>query len=228
MNLPIGTFINAASIVVGSLIGTVLHKSLSEKVKTIAFQGTGLVVLIIGIDMGLEVENVILMAFSVLIGGILGEMVDLERWIDNFANKFKEKVKSRAKGLVEGAVAASLIVCIGSMAIMGSLNEGLTGDRTLLVTKAILDGFIVITLASSYGVSVAFSAIPILIYQGGMTLFASFLLPLLSGVVINQITAIGGILIMAIGINFLEIKKIRVVNLLPALPIGVILTLISS
>jgi len=226
MNLPIGTFINAGTIVMGGFIGSFLNKSLPQKVKTIAFQGTGLVVLIIGISMALEVENLILLAFSILFGGIFGESIDLENRIERFAEKVKNKFRSTGGKFVEGAVAASLIVCVGSMAIIGSLNEGIRGDRTLLVTKSILDGFILITLGSSYGISVAFSALPIIFYQVTMTLFASFFEPFLSDTMINQITSIGGILIMAIGMNFLEVKRIRVVNLLPALLVAVILTLI--
>lgn len=224
--MPIGTIVNTIAVILGSLIGLLLHKNLPEKIKAIVLQGIGLSTLLIGMQMALKVENLLVLIFSVLIGGIIGEIVKLDIFLENLSNSLKTKVKSNNANFTEGLVTAFLIFCIGSMTIIGAINEGLKADRTLLLTKSILDGFTSIALASTYGVGVLFSSIPLFIYQSSLTLLAVQFQNLFSNIVINQLTATGGVLILGIGFNLLEIKKIKVTNLLPALLIVIILTLI--
>lgn len=176
--------------------------------------------------MALKVENFLVLIFSVLIGGIIGEVVKLDIFFENLSNLLKTKIKSDNTNFTEGLVTAFLIFCIGSMTIIGAINEGLKADRSLLFTKSILDGFTSIALASTYGIGVLFSSIPLFIYQSSLTLLAVQFQDLFSNIIINQLTATGGVLILGIGFNLLEIKKIRVTNLLPALLVVIILTLI--
>ncbi|MFW6005326.1 MAG: DUF554 domain-containing protein, partial [Desulfonatronovibrionaceae bacterium] len=154
---------------------------------------------------------------SMLLGGVTGELLKLDRKMTDFGNWLKARIKSRDAGFTDGFVTASLIFCIGSMAILGSIDEGIRGDRTILLTKSILDGFICIPLASTYGIGVMFSALPILIYQGGITIAASESQAFFTPAIIAQITSVGGMLIMGIGLTLLDIKKINVTNLLPAI-----------
>ena len=226
--MPIGTFVNIIAVIVGSVIGLLLGSKFPEKIKIIAFQALGLISLLIGMQMALKVENPLTLIFAVLIGAILGEWVNLENVFDKAGNFLKQKVKSKNDKFTEGLVTSFLIFCIGSMTIVGSINEGVSGDRTLLLTKSILDGFTAIALASTMGVGVLFSIIPMLILQGGLTLFAGLFQSFFTPTLINQLTATGGILILGIALNILEIKKVKVVNMLPALLIVIFLTLLFS
>lgn len=225
MTLPVGTLINTAAVIVGSAVGLFFNKAIPEKVKSIFFQATGLTTILIGLQMGLKVENLLVMIFSLIIGGAIGELINLETLIEKGANKLKALVRSDNTKFTDGLMTAFLIFCIGSMTIVGSLNEGISGDRSLLLTKSMLDGFTSIALASTYGVGVLFSALPLFIFQIAITLSASSLQPFLSSYVITQIIATGGLLIVGIGINLLELKRIRVINFLPALFVVTILSL---
>jgi len=224
--MPIGTFINSLAVILGSLVGVLLHRSLPERIRGIVFQGIGLVVLVIGIQMALNVENLLLLVFSILIGGVVGEAADLERRLEEAGEFLKSGVNSRNEFFTHGFVTASLIFCIGSMAVIGSIDEGIRGDRSLLLTKAIIDGFTAIALASTYGIGVLFSFVPLLLYQGGLTLLAGQAQAFFSESLLSQLTATGGVLIMGLGFNFLEIKRIRVTNLLPCLLVAVLLAVV--
>lgn len=217
MNLPLATFINIGAILVGGTIGLLINKSLPDKIRTIVFQAIGLFSIAIGISMAIKMGNPLIIVFSLLLGGILGEALDLEQRIEGLSDKLKTSIKSKDKRFTEGLVTAFLLFCIGSMTIVGSISEGTTGDRTLLLTKSILDGFSSIALAATFGVGVLFSVIPMLILQGGLTLLAGALGNFIGPNIIDYLTCVGGILIVGIGINMLEIKKIKVINLLPAL-----------
>lgn len=222
--MPIGTIVNTIAVIVGSLIGVMLHKNFPDRVKAIVFQGIGLATLVLGMQMAFEVQNLLILIFSILIGGIIGELINVEMYFERFADWLKRKVKIKDDKFSDGFITATLIYCIGSMAVIGSLNEGLRGDRTLLFTKSILDGFTSVALASTYGIGVLFSAIPLLIYQGGLTVMARYFQSLFSDVILAELTAVGGVLILGIGINLLEIKKVKLMNLLPALLVVVLLT----
>lgn len=224
--MPIGTIINIVAVLIGGTLGLFLRKNFPENIKTIVFQGLGLCTLLIGMQMALQVKDPLILIFSILIGGVLGELVHLDQRVESMSNALKSKLKFKDKGFTEGLVTAFLIFCIGSMTIVGALNEGISGDKSLLLTKSMLDGFTSIALASTFGVGVLFSVIPMLIFQGGLTVFAGQFEHLFSEVLLAQLTATGGVLILGIGLNLLEIKSIKVLNLLPALLVVVLLTVL--
>ncbi|MCM0755908.1 DUF554 domain-containing protein [Desulfovibrio aminophilus] len=224
--LPLGSLVNALAIILGSVIGMLLHNRFPERVRAIVFQGLGLCVLLIGIQMALKVENILILIFSVLLGGILGELLNLEGLFEVLAGKLKAVVRSRNASFTDGLITSSLIFCIGAMAIVGSFDEGIRGDATVLYTKSILDGFASVALASTYGAGVLFSFLPVLLYQGGLTLFAGVFQQYFTPQLIAQLTATGGVLILGIGFTLLDIKRVKLSNLLPALPMVVVLTLI--
>ncbi|MES9994745.1 DUF554 family protein [Desulfovibrio aminophilus] len=224
--IPLGSLVNALAIILGSVIGMLLHNRFPERVRTIVFQGLGLCVLLIGIQMALKVENILILIFSVLLGGILGELLNLEGLFEILAGRLKAVVRSKNAAFTDGLITSSLIFCIGAMAIIGSFDEGIRGDATVLYTKSILDGFASVALASTYGAGVLFSFLPVLLYQGGLTLFAGVFQQYFSPLLIAQLTATGGVLILGIGFTLLDIKRVKLSNLLPALPVVVVLTLI--
>ena len=224
--LPIGSIVNALAIIGGSLIGCWLQSRFPERIRAIVFQGLGLCVLLIGIQMALKVENLIVVIFAVLLGGVTGELLRLDTLFDRLGNRFKKLIRSKNEKFTDGLITASLIYCIGAMAIIGSLEEGINGDPTILFTKSILDGFASIALAATYGSGVLFSFIPVFFYQGAMTLGAGYFQQYFSELMISQVTACGGLLIIGIGINLLEMAEIKLANLLPALAYVVVLTLL--
>jgi hypothetical protein len=176
--------------------------------------------------MVLKFENILIIIFSAVIGGILGEFSRLQDRLDRLGDYFKKRINSTNDSFTEGLVGSFLIFCIGSMTIMGSLQEGINGDHTLLFTKSILDGFASIALAAAFGSGVFFSSFALLIYQCLLTYLAKLLGGLLKPFVINEMISMGGLLIIGIGLNLLNIKKIRTTNLLPSLVIVVILAMI--
>jgi hypothetical protein len=222
MLIPVGTLVNVAAIIIGSLLGMILHDRLPLRVKSIVFQGLGLCVLVVGMQMALTMSEPLIVIFSVLLGGITGAAIRLEQGFARLGDWLKSRVKSKNTSFTEGMITASLIYCIGSMAILGSFDEGLRGDPTILFTKSMLDGFASIALAATYGLGVLFSAIPVFIYQFSLTLLAASAQDFFTGAMIAQLTATGGVLILGIGINLLELKQIPLSNLLPALVFAVL------
>ena len=227
MKLPIGTIINVLAIIIGGSLGLILNKNFPEKIKASVFQAIGLFTIVIGLQMAIKTDNPLIMVFSLIIGGIIGEFLNLEKKIDNASESIKLKLKIKDNGFTQGIVTSFLLFCVGSMTIVGSISEGISGDRTLLLTKSILDGFSSIALASSFGIGVIFSAFPVLVFQGGLTLLAGLFQNFINAQIITQLTAVGGVLILGIGINLLGIKKINVINLLPSLIIVVLITAVS-
>lgn len=223
--MPIATFVNMLAVISGGILGLILRNRLSENIKKITFQSLGLVTIIIGLQMALKVNNILLMIFSLIIGGIIGELLRLDKRFEQAGEFIKRTIKSKDERFVEGLTTAFLLFCIGSVTIVGAIEEGLKGDRTLLFTKSVLDGFASIALTAVYGVGVMFSIIPMLVFQGGMTILAFYLKDVLSDVVIQEMSAVGGVLILGLGISLLEIKEIKVNNMLPALLLIVILVL---
>jgi hypothetical protein len=221
-----GTLINAGAVIVGSLIGLIIHFRLPKRITLIAFQGIGLFTLFLGINMATKTNNFLIMIFSILLGSIIGELVDIDSAMNKFSEWLKNKIKSKNNKFSEGFITAFLLFCMGSMTILGAIEEGLGGASNLLLAKSILDGFSSIVLSASLGIGVIFSAIPLLIYQGGLTLFASLLQNFFTEILINELTAVGGLLLIGLGINILEIKKLKILNMLPSLIIVVILTAI--
>ena len=229
----VGTIVNAGAVIVGGLAGTVLRNGIPERYKKIVMQAIGLSVVFIGISgtikemvtivngNKLDRQYIMLMIFSLLIGGLMGEFLKIEKRLENLGTWFQKKIPDKGGSFSDGFVTASLVFCVGAMAIVGALEDGLSGNPSTLFAKSILDGVTSFVFASTLGIGVVFSAVPILIYQGGITLMSGVIKPWLTTEVISQMSLIGGVLIFAIGINLLEIKKINVGNLLPAVFIPV-------
>jgi len=226
----IGTIINFAAVIVGSLLGNFLGARLSEKLRQTVISGLGLFTLVLGVQMFLNTKNALIVLGSVLIGALLGEWWQIEAGLEKLGAWLEKKFSRGEAGakdqenFIKGFLTASLVFCIGPMAILGSIQDGLTGKFDLLAVKSTLDGFASLAFASSLGLGVAFSALPVLVYQGALTLMARQLQPLMSEAMIAEMTATGGVLLVGIAISgLLEIKKIRVGNFLPALVIAPLL-----
>lgn len=227
-----GTIVNAAAIIGGGLIGFKL-KGIREEIGKTVLQGLGLAVSLLGITMGMKSDQFLIMIFSLVLGGILGELINIEGALNRAGKTIEARFAKNGEGKIAVAfVTATLVYCVGSMAILGSLESGLHNNHTILFTKAMLDGFSAIVFASTLGIGVIFSAIPVFIYQGAIALASTYISSVIPaemlGQIINEITATGGILILAIGLNILEITKIRIANLLPAIFIAALLVPIIS
>jgi len=219
----IGTLINAAAVVIGSALGLLIGAKLPSKLSKTALQAVGLFTIVLGVIMAIKTTHILFMILSIVIGAIIGETIDLEKRMNHFSNWLKSKIKTKNNRFSEGFVTAFLLYCMGSMTILGAIEEGIAGIPDLLIAKSVLDGFSSIVLAASLGIGVLFSCIPLILYQGGLTLFASQMQFIFTESMINELTAVGGILLLGLGLTMLEIKKIRVLNMLPSLLIIVIL-----
>lgn len=220
-----GTLVNAAAIIIGSLLGILLKKGLPDRLKSTLMYAIGLGVLLIGFKMALQSENLLIVLASLVLGGIVGETIDIERYLEKFGLYIQSRVDENSS-IAKAFVTSSLLYCVGSMAVMGALESGLTGNHTTLYAKSILDGVTAIIFASTLGIGVLFAAIPVVLYQGAITLTASLMQPLLTAAAVAEMTGTGGLLIIGIGLNVLEIKTIKVGNLLPAILFALILTTI--
>lgn len=232
--IGLGTIINTAAVVFGGFLGLALKNGIRQKIQDILMQACGVATIFIGAsgtlskmlvfqEGKLETQGTMLLIFSLVLGALTGEWLDIERKMDLVGEKIKKAVKAEGDGLfVEGFVNVSLIICVGAMAIVGAIQDGVSGDCSLLVTKAILDLIIVVVFAAAYGIGVVFSAVPIFVYQGAITLAAAFLGAFVSDVIINDLSFIGSALIFCVGVNIAFGKKFRVGNMLPALIVPVI------
>ncbi|MFZ5645067.1 MAG: DUF554 domain-containing protein [Bacillota bacterium] len=224
----IGTLVNVASIVGGGIIGILLKKGLPDPVKNTVMQGLGLSVILIGGQMAFKTQNILLVVISLVLGGIIGQLVDIEKRLASFGNKLEVRFGGGDSKFSRAFVSTSLIYCVGAMAIIGSIEDGLTGNPSTLYAKSILDGVSAVIFSSTMGIGVIFSALPVFLYQGSITLLAEVVKNLFTDNVIRELTATGGILIAGIGINLLEIKEIKVGNLLPSIVVIVILVLAAD
>ncbi|MFW6022841.1 MAG: DUF554 domain-containing protein [Halanaerobiaceae bacterium] len=219
-----GSIVNFFAILAGSILGVLFKGKFPKKILVTIMHGLGLAVILIGLQMALKTENMLIVIFSLVLGGIVGEIIDIEKRLNNIGEYIKRKFNSEDDLFVQGFVQSSLVFCVGAMAIMGSIQDGLNNDPTILFNKSILDGFASIAFSATSGIGVAFSAIPVLLYQGGITILASFVEKYLTVPMITEMTAVGGLLILGIGLNIMGIGKIKVGNLLPALVFSIILT----
>lgn len=222
----LGTIVNAIAIIIGSLIGQTIS-GMKENVKNSIVQAIGLCVVVMGIEMGLSSNNFIIVIFSIVIGTLLGEWWSLEDKLEGVGNRLERWVGKKGQGNISAAfVSATIIYCVGAMAILGSLDSGIRNDHQLLLTKSLLDGFTSILFTSTLGIGVIFSAVPVFLYQSAITISAYYIQQFISddlmGIMIDELTATGGIMIIAIGMNILGIKKIRVANMLPSIFIVVL------
>ena len=218
----LGTIVNSLAVIVGGLIGILFKNVIPEKISDALLKASGLAVITVGIKLSLVGENLTLLIMSIIIGTGKGELINIEGRLDNLGAFVESKMKNKQNNVTLGFVTCTLIYCVGSMAIVGSIQSGLTGNHEILYSKALLDGIMSISMAVSMGVGVIFSSVSIFIYQGIITVLAQSMQSLLSDVVVTEMTAIGGTLIMAIGLNFLEIKRIKVGNMLPAVFLPII------
>lgn len=226
----LGTIANAAAIICGALAGIVLRRGLPEKWQQTIMQGVALCIVVIGLQMAFKTANIVIVVVSLVIGSIIGEYFDIEGNLQQFGRWIASKVYHGKDGsdmhLAPGFISSTLIFCIGAMAVVGALQDGLKQDPAILYAKATLDGIISVILTANLGIGVAFSAFSVFIYQGCLTLLAAFLQTVMTEAVLNEITACGGVLITAIGINMLKILEIRISNQLPAIFIAWLLAYI--
>ncbi len=218
----LGTIVNSATIIIGALIGILFKKGIKEDYKNTIMDGIGLSVLVIGVSNALEFENLVVVIVSIVIGSIIGELIDINKRLNNLGDKLQSKFKNEEGNFSKGFVTASLVYCVGAMAIVGAIQSGLTGNHQTLYAKAVLDGITAIVFASTLGIGVMFSSLAVFLYQGIITIFASSLSLILTEIAINEISSVGGILIMAIGINLLGLKEIKIANMLPSIAIPLV------
>ena len=222
----IGTIVNSVAVVIGCLIGFLIKGRLKTNISNTIMSGLGLCVLYIGVSGALKGEDTLLMIICIVIGALIGELIDIDKWLSRLGDIIERKVNKVGKSnisIAEGFVSASLLFCVGAMAIVGSLESGLRGNHDTLFAKSLLDGVTSIILTSTLGIGVIFSAVTIFIYQGLITLGAGMLANVLSESVINNMTAVGSLLIIGLGFNILGITKIKVANMLPAVILPVLL-----
>jgi hypothetical protein len=213
----LGTIVNTLSIIVGSLVGLLLRGGIPERYSQIMMHAIGLAVVLIGLKTALETHAILVVILSLAIGSILGEFLRIEDRLEQFGDWLGRRLSKDSKGVAKGFVSTSLLYCVGAMAIVGAMESGLTGNHQTLYAKSILDGIGSVVFASTLGIGVLFSSVSVFVYQGFITLTASFLKQFLLPDVVSQMSAVGGLLIMAIGISLLEIKKIKIGNMLPAI-----------
>jgi uncharacterized protein len=214
----IGTFINMGAIIAGSAIGASAGSKLPMKMRGSVIHGIGLITILIGIQMAIKTENVLIVLAAILLGVVAGELLNIEDRLRSFGDYLQAGLSSGSdNAFAEGFVTSSIVFCVGAMAILGSIADGLNGDFRLLSLKAVLDGFASIAFAASLGWGVAFSSLSILIYQGGLTLFANSLSSYLTEPMITEMTATGGLLIVGVGVKLLGVKDLRLANFVPAI-----------
>lgn len=215
-----GTLINLATVTAGSLAGLWLRSELPERFRTNILTGLGLATIVLGVSEGLQTTNILIPIGSILLGGLLGELLHIERALERFAAWAGGRIGQREDRFATGFVTASLLFCIGPMTFWGSIQDGLGEGYQLLAVKSLMDGFASLALASTLGIGVLFSTVCILVIQGGLTLSAGFLEARLTDTMTAEITSVGGFLILAIGLRLLNLKNVPVANYLPALAIA--------
>ena len=221
----IGTLINAAAIILGTIVGLLLRKGIPQRLQDTIGQGQGLCVILIGLSSAIKTADVTCVIICMVVGSLIGAWVDIEKRLDSLGKAIERKVSpGGADGsIAKGFVTASLVFCVGAMAIVGSLNAGLTGDYEMLLTKSVLDLISSAMLSVSLGIGVMFAAVFVLVFQGAIVLLAGVLQPLLTAAAINEIVCAGSLLIVGLGLNLMGITKIKVADYLPAIVIAPIL-----
>ena len=217
-----GTFLNIATVLLGGIIGLIFGARIPDKLKATVIAGMGLFVVAMGIQMFMKTENPLIVLGSLLIGTLLGEWWGIEDGLQNLGKNLEQRFSKEdddgSNKFVRGFLTASLLFCVGPMTILGSIQDGLIGDYSLLAVKSVLDGFAALAFTSTLGVGVMFSTIVILVYQGGISLLASQLDAIVTPAMMNELTATGGVILLGLAVSsLLEVKKIRVGNMLPGL-----------
>lgn len=213
----IGTLINTGAILVGGLIGLFLRRGIPENYSRTVQDALGLLIIVIGIQYGFKADNVALVGLSLAIGAVIGEWRQWEARLENVGVRLQKALGREESSFVKGFVSATLLFIVGAMGVVGALEDGLTGNHQILIIKAMLDGIFSMLFSASMGIGVLFSAFPILIYQGSISLGAEIIKPLLTDPMLNNITALGGIIIAGLGLNMLGLTRIKVGNILPGI-----------
>lgn len=219
----LGALVNTAAIIVGSLLGLLLKKGISEKMSDTIMRGMALCVLWIGITGAIKGQNAIVMILSVLMGSIIGEAVDLDRHVNSLGCKLQALVGTRSGNVTQGFVTTTLLFCVGAMAVLGPIESGLKNIHTTQYTKSVLDFVSSVIYTSSLGIGVAFSAISVFVFQGTITLLAQWVAPILTEAVVTEMTAVGSLLIVGLSFNMLGITKLKIMNYLPAVFLTILL-----
>jgi uncharacterized protein len=232
-----GTLINVGAVIGGGLLGTVLGNRLPEKMRITVLQGLGLITMTIGLTMAIGTKNILIPLFSILLGGILGELLRIEDALESFGKWSERRLGGLFGGnqstFAQGFITASLVFCVGPMTILGSIQDGLMGDYTLLAVKSLMDAFAAMALAATLGAGVMLSAATVLVYQGGLSIAAGLFGVALGGVTrttpwVVEMTATGGVVILSIAFILLDLKRIRAANLLPAVFIAPLIVIVLS
>ncbi len=219
-----GTLINVGAVILGSLIGLMINRKLPSAIVRVLFQAIGLFTLVLGMNMALRTEHYLIVIISLVMGAVCGEWIGLDRRLNHWSERLKSRLKMGNEKFSEGMLTAFLLYCMGAMTIMGAIEEGVEGTYEILLLKSLMDGVSSIALASGLGIGVMFSSIPLLIYQGGLTLISSLIGERFTDVIVSDLSATGGILLIGLGINILEIKKLKILNMIPALVFVVLLS----
>lgn len=221
----LGTIVNVAAIVVGGAVGLLLKKGLPERLSATVMGGVGLAVIYIGVGGALKGQNTLVAVLSIVVGAALGSWLDLDRGLNRLGDRAQAAFAKNGgdNRFAEGFVSASLLFCVGAMAVVGSLQSGLSGDHGTLFAKSLLDGVSSMVFASTLGAGVLLSAVAVLVYQGAITLLAQIVAPVLSDAVVAEMTCVGSLLIIGIGLNMLGVTKLKLANYLPAIFLPILL-----
>ncbi len=223
------TILNSTTILMGCIIGILIKEKMTDKISLTIMNSLALCVLYIGISGSLEGENTIITIIAMAIGALIGELIDIDKYLNKLGDLLEGKFSSKDKktSISQAFVSSSLLFCVGAMSIVGSLQSGLSGNNEIIFAKSILDGISSIIFSASLGIGVIFSSITVLIYQGSITIGASFLSSILSDAVVTSMSAVGSLIIIGLGLNMLKITNIKVANLLPAILIPIIFGILN-
>jgi len=239
----IAVFVNCAAVIIGSIIGLLFAKKITSELSDVISTGAGIVTIVLGVQMAFSYQNVIFLTLSLIIGGILGSAADIDDKILSLGTLIEKGISKNKKGpsvsladpemppvksnFAYAFLNASVLFCVGAMAVLGSFQAGINNDYSIIFTKSVLDGFMSIAFAAAMGLGTAFSAVSIFIYQGLLTLLSQFVSPFVSDVMLKELTGVGGSIIIMIGINLLHLRKIKTANFLPSILIIVLLVLLT-
>jgi len=225
----LGTLVNVVAIVIGTIAGLIIKSGIPEKIRNTVMHALGLAIVMIGISGALagifrispegtlQRDYILLLIISLVVGGVIGEIIDIDKNLERLAIFIQKKFNSNDSNFIQGFVSSTLLYCVGAMAVVGSLEEGLFNNPATLFAKSVLDGVSAVIFSATLGIGVLFSAIPVGLYQGSITFLATFVRPWLNPVVISQTSMVGSVLIFAIGLNLLNITKLKIANLLPSI-----------
>ncbi len=223
----LAVFINTGAVILGSAIGLLIGKGIKKDIQNMVMIAAGMFTILIGLKMAWRTQRELYVILALVLGGGIGSLLGIEAWFLRVGERIKASIPGGEKhhGFAEGFLTSSMLFCVGAMAIIGSFNAGTTGDSKLILIKSVLDGFMAIILAGRFGLGVMFSALPILLYQGALTLLAKWVQPLIPELALGEISGAGGVMVMMIGFNLLEVKKIKTGDFLPALIVVVLFCL---